>query len=134
MLLLKLDMRKTVWGKDKDNLNNLQVKKHDTKNLLKYELITTWGQKYFLSIINATELFAKKTNETFSLAPELTSDFKQTINFLTEPGWRVSGWKKDFAITHFFTIVEQIVTVWKVFKYGVFSGPYFPVFGLSTEI
>ena len=25
-------------------------------------------------------------------------------------------------------------TVWKVSKYGVFSGPYFPVFGLNTEI
>ena len=23
---------------------------------------------------------------------------------------------------------------WKVFKYGVLSGPYFPVFGLNTEI
>ena len=23
---------------------------------------------------------------------------------------------------------------WKVSKYGVFSGPYFPVFGLNTEI
>ena len=25
-------------------------------------------------------------------------------------------------------------TVWKVFKYGVFSGPYFLVFGLNTLI
>ena len=25
-------------------------------------------------------------------------------------------------------------TVWKVSKYGVISGPYFPVFGLNTEI
>ena len=25
-------------------------------------------------------------------------------------------------------------TAWKAFKYGVFSGPYFPVFGLNTEI
>ena len=25
-------------------------------------------------------------------------------------------------------------TVWKVSKYGAFSGPYFPVFGLNTEI
>ena len=25
-------------------------------------------------------------------------------------------------------------TAWKVFKYRVFSGPYFPVFGLNTEI
>ena len=24
-------------------------------------------------------------------------------------------------------------TVWKVSKYGVFSGPYFPSFGLNTE-
>ena len=23
-------------------------------------------------------------------------------------------------------------TAWKLFKYGVFSGPYFPVFGLNT--
>ena len=23
------------------------------------------------------------------------------------------------------------ITAWKVFKYGVFSGPYFPVFGLN---
>ena len=26
------------------------------------------------------------------------------------------------------------VTAWKVFKYEVFSGPYFPVFGLKTKI
>ena len=25
------------------------------------------------------------------------------------------------------------ITVRKVFKYGVFSGPYFPAFGLNTE-
>ena len=25
-------------------------------------------------------------------------------------------------------------TAWKVSKYGVFAGPYFPVFGLNTEI
>ena len=27
-----------------------------------------------------------------------------------------------------------LITAWKVFKYGVFSGPYFPVFRLNTEI
>ena len=37
------------------------------------------------------------------------------------------------------TITEKnliwiVTTAWKVFKYGVFSGPYFPVFGLNTEI
>ena len=25
------------------------------------------------------------------------------------------------------------VTAWKVSKYGAFSGPYFPVFGLNTD-
>ena len=27
----------------------------------------------------------------------------------------------------------QTCTAWKVSKYGVFSGPYFPAFGLNTE-
>ena len=26
-----------------------------------------------------------------------------------------------------------IIALWKVSKYGDFSGPYFPVFGLNTE-
>ena len=30
--------------------------------------------------------------------------------------------------------VTETCTAWKVFKCGVFSGPYFPVFGLNTEI
>ena len=30
--------------------------------------------------------------------------------------------------------VEDRITVRKVSKYGVISGPYFPVFGLNTEI
>ena len=28
----------------------------------------------------------------------------------------------------------KFYTAWKVSKYGVFSGPYFPVFGMNTEI
>ena len=30
--------------------------------------------------------------------------------------------------------VIHIHTAWKVSKYGVISGPYFPVFGLNTDI
>ena len=30
--------------------------------------------------------------------------------------------------------IPQTVTAWKVSKYGVFSGPYFPVFSLNKEI
>ena len=33
-----------------------------------------------------------------------------------------------------FYVVRQGITAWKVSKYGVFSGPYFPVLGLNTEI
>ena len=28
---------------------------------------------------------------------------------------------------------EKIITAWKVSKYRILSGPYFPVFGLNTE-
>ena len=31
-------------------------------------------------------------------------------------------------------LLRMTCTAWKVSKYGVFSGPYFPVFGLNTEI
>ena len=30
--------------------------------------------------------------------------------------------------------MNTINSAWKLSKYGVFSGPYFPVFGLNTEI
>ena len=29
-------------------------------------------------------------------------------------------------------LVDESLTAWKVSKYGVISGPYFPVFGLNT--
>ena len=31
-------------------------------------------------------------------------------------------------------MLRETTTARKVWKYGVFSGPYFPVFGLNTEI
>ena len=31
-------------------------------------------------------------------------------------------------------IYFESITAWKMSKYGVISGPYFPVFGLNTEI
>ena len=32
------------------------------------------------------------------------------------------------------SLYNRLVTAWKVSKYGVISGPYFPVFGLNTKI
>ena len=42
-------------------------------------------------------------------------------------------WKSQcFRILILKVIVESL-TAWKVSKYGVFSGPYFPMFGLNRE-
>ena len=30
-------------------------------------------------------------------------------------------------------LANRMITAWKVSKYGVFSGPYFPAFGLIPE-
>ena len=30
--------------------------------------------------------------------------------------------------------LEELITAWKKFKYGVISGPYFAALGLNTEI
>ena len=42
----------------------------------------------------------------------------------------------DIDITYFTSAVgcnyREMFTAWKVFKFGVISGPYFPVFGLNT--
>ena len=43
---------------------------------------------------------------------------------------------RGFPITFWLVVFEKWTdfnTAWKVSKYGVFSGPYFPAFGLNTE-
>ena len=40
---------------------------------------------------------------------------------------------KRFPLKHKSDISLSLCTAWKVSKYGVFSGPYFPAFGLNTE-
>ena len=37
--------------------------------------------------------------------------------------------KKNWNISN----LKNMLIAWKVSKYGVFSGPYFPVFGMNTE-
>ena len=38
----------------------------------------------------------------------------------------------DF-FTGIITKIDMVTTAWKLSKYGVFSGPFFPVFGLNTK-
>ena len=56
-------------------------------------------------------------------------------NFSKNSGF--SAWdrillNKEIIISRI-TFFTEVVTAWKVSKYGVFSGPYFPAFGLNTE-
>ena len=39
----------------------------------------------------------------------------------------------DWVFSIFELRIQYPYTAWKVSKYGVISGPYFPVFGLNTE-
>ena len=71
-----------------------------------------------------------------------------TVKILPKPNFiRKAPWNQIFHQTYIlWTFFVQVVlgytfnimltkyTAWKVLKYGVFSGPYFPVLGLNTEI
>ena len=45
----------------------------------------------------------------------------------------ISFYEEENSINLIYCLAET-AAAWKVSKYGVFSGPYFPVFGLNTEI
>ena len=46
----------------------------------------------------------------------------------------ISAFSSKFALEKLMVFFLNFSTAWKVPKYGVFSGPYFPVFELNTEI
>ena len=47
--------------------------------------------------------------------------------------WKIHGRVKFYTAAFYFTR-PWVYIAWKVSKYGVFSSPYFPVFGLNTKI
>ena len=54
-------------------------------------------------------------------------------------GYTLIKYLRQICFSFLFFLVKsnmsfQIYTAWKVSTYGVFSGPYFPIFGLNTEI
>ena len=74
---------------------------------------------------------------------QISSDFKdQSFFFLTcnievltkfQPTKNIrEKWELELMFEKI--LLRIIITAWKVSKYGVFSGPYFPGFGLNTEI
>ena len=44
------------------------------------------------------------------------------------------NWQFKYISAFWFIKQTFTFTAWKMSKYGVFYGPYFPVFGLNTEI
>ena len=37
------------------------------------------------------------------------------------------------SLLAYYLLIFSINTTWNVSKYGIFSGPYFPAFGLNTD-
>ena len=62
---------------------------------------------------------------TAYLIATVRKDFFKNHNSITQCMCWVISWSKPITI-------EDIIA-WKVSKYGVFSGPYFPTFGLNTD-
>ena len=62
--------------------------------------------------------------------PALLKTFNNSLNRIEI----VNSLELIFPFFHFYLYQTDINTTWKVFKYGVLSGPYFPVFELDTEI
>ena len=57
-------------------------------------------------------------------------DFQDFLIYLEKYFWSLLN-SPNLTFNYFFAIV---IIVWKVSKYRIISGPYFPVFGLNTEI
>ena len=103
------------------------------------------------SPVNLLHIFRKpffKNTSVGSLLPLKHVIWKKVINYCCSilhlkglwASW-LSFWKEHILWKHFSKFllcnlfkVKRDVTVWKVSKNGVFSGLYFPVFGLNAEI
>ena len=91
-------------------------------------LVPFHEEMFWIKIKIAADLVAWKLYLRFS---NFTIKFFQLIKFY--------GFLVTFKFPHsqssviaFVTLKTHTFTAWKVFKYGVISSPYFPVFGLNT--
>ena len=66
----------------------------------------------------------------------LSNNFRLNI-ISCKQNWKIFACSKSFSIFHselaLWIRPKMIITAWKVSKYRVFSGTYFPAFGLNTE-
>ena len=77
---------------------------------------------------------SKKFSWVFQVFPYFLTFSYFSLIFQVFP-WVLWTQHDEIIITVITTSKQKpFYTAWKVYKYGVFSGPYFPVFGLNTEI
>ena len=87
--------------------------------------------------ITGENLFLKSQVRIFSLNQDWKPFFEWWRNFLNLK-WKSISWIMNKNLWLGYQLEKKacskkFLTVWKVSKYGVFSGPYFPTFGLNTE-
>ena len=87
--------------------------------------------------ITGENLFFKSQVRIFSLNQDWEPFFEWWRNFL-KLKWKSISWITNKNLWLWYQLErkacsKKFLTVWKVSKYGVFSGPYFPTFGLNTE-
>ena len=87
--------------------------------------------------ITGENLFLKSQVRIFSLNRDWKPFFEWWRNFLNLK-WKSISWIMNKNLWLGYQLEKKACskkfhTVWKVSKYGVFSGPYFPTFGLNTE-
>ena len=107
-----------------------------------------WGKKHTVSSRVGTPSFLREA-PSFWVPSSFWSKFKKLIPFFWEPSKLVhANCMKHFKMKELhFVLIENIIvitlytfrlhsvfttdsfTAWKVSKYGVISGPYFPAFG-----
>ena len=98
---------------------------YDTYDTCKSSFYKKWdhckcslNMKYFFQLVsyNSVNSMKTKSRNNIFLKSRFMQNQKSLINYHSCPRY------------------SNVSTAWKVFKYGVFPGPYFPELGLNTEI
>ena len=84
------------------------------------------GLQSHLKIIGCIKLICKTKN--------ISLDVKHTKKLQNRFFHFLEWWNQETCIFSIVLVLLKAHTAWKVSTYGVFSGPYFPVFGLNTNI
>ena len=89
---------------------------------------------FFVSIIDFKKVnlyWIIKNYPTFKCLHYVTDQVAMIVGNLLKTLWQGKIFKPKLKLKCFDSKIST--TVWKVSKYGVFSSPYFPAFGLNTE-